>query len=101
MLLEKCLAPIIIEQLLICSDQGVQLHKEKPDGNIQIYLTDHSIRAMAEMSDQKCLITTQNFDRFVLVLKTQNVKRIESGECNTNYSKLLALKILPIFLLLI
>ncbi len=78
------------KQLLICSDQGVQIHRVKSTDAIQTYASGFAIRAMTELPNGEIHIATQGNLRLRLNLATKTIKRVDLGNCQMQYHKFIS-----------
>ncbi len=87
--INKLISENFKEQVIICSSKGIAFAKASASEAIQNILPNYSIRKMAELPDQRILITTQAKDRFIYNLKSGKLTLFDNTKCYFHYSTLI------------
>lgn len=69
-------------ELILCNRLGISIQKVQLNNAIQTYLEGIPLRSMLELDDQKYLIATQNNPKYILDRKTNEVSRLDMGDCS-------------------
>ncbi|HMQ88117.1 MAG TPA: ATP-binding protein [Flavilitoribacter sp.] len=75
-------------EIIICNSKGIKVHTVKASEAIRNFLPSYSIRAMAELPDEKYLIKTQFGPEFIVDGRSNSVTPFKNPDCTMGWTKL-------------